>query len=145
MIDLHQWSDSRFGIISNITMKTKFLVIVRDVTRPARAKAAVKRPVPIVYIMMRSIMEAVRVKGVWRRRRWRRSTRAIATAKSPTVLRTVDSKTLWMGNIVFFDWVKVEMGTSFEYNMMDPVSGAKTRTVKHPARSLLSSLTAKIK
>ena len=42
--------------------KTKFFVIVRDVMRPAKAKAAVRRPVPAVYIMMRSSIDAVRMK-----------------------------------------------------------------------------------
>ena len=35
------------------------------VMRPAKAKAAVRRLVPIVYIIMRSIIEAVRVKDIW--------------------------------------------------------------------------------
>ena len=57
-------SDARFGNISTATTQTRLCLIMRAVTRPIKAKAAVRSPVPIVYIMMRSIIEAVRVKDI---------------------------------------------------------------------------------
>ena len=55
--------DLHFGSISSSIALTRLCLIARDVTSPAKLKAAVRTPVPIVYNMMRSIIEAVRVKG----------------------------------------------------------------------------------
>ena len=72
-------------------MKTKLFGIVIDVTRPTKAKAAVISPEPTVYIMMRSMIELVLLKGVSDLRRWRRTT--MDKARTVSTLATRDAAT----------------------------------------------------
>ena len=85
---------SRFGSISNGTMKTKFLVIVTDAMRPTKVKAAVRSPEPTEYSMMRSMIEFVLLKRISDLRRWKRTMSVTASAVSENVVMAVDAQRL---------------------------------------------------